>query len=224
MRNIAGALGAAVVTLSGSALANPVMVVNELYVEQFPGTPHVQITRNYSSGSSSTTTVTRDGGATTVSFETFPGGSRDLGSGLSNLTTDVGCDCSVTVGTHTYVVANNTLALDVVEASATTGEARAPSAQCDVKCAGSVIPGATGGTTNVGTSSTSTPTGGTTSTLSNGGSTATGGTISNTATTPKPTENDDNDSSGCTVSQSTGGLFPVGVLAVLGLLGLRRRK
>lgn len=144
MKGLVRSAVAAALTLSGSALANPIMVISEVYVEQFPGTTHVQVTRTYSSGASSTTPVTRDGASVAVTFDARSGGSRDLGSGMSNLTTVAGCDCFVPVGHHSYVVAGITVPLDVREASAASGTPRSPSAQCDVKCAGS-IPAPAGG-------------------------------------------------------------------------------
>lgn len=176
MKGLVRSTIAAALTLSGSALANPIMVVSEVYVEQFPGTSHVQVTRTYSSGASSTTAVTRDGASVAVTFEARSGGSRDLGSGMSNLTTVVGCDCSVAVGHHSYVVAGITVPLDVREASATSGSPRAPSAQCDVKCTSGIPAGGAGGTS----SSTSGAGVGNTSSSSTGGVGA-GGTSSSTS-------------------------------------------
>jgi len=183
--------GAFAVAVSGAAHANPIMVVNEVNVEQFWGTPHVQITGNYSNGGPMTTSVSRDGTSLAVSFDTAPGESRNLGSGAASVYTVVGCDCAVPAGRHDYVVANHAVSLDVVEPSATPGPVRMPSAQCDVKCAGSVNPSATGGTTStVGGSSSSvtggtggfTATGGTTTTLlGSGGLTTTGGTANSTS-------------------------------------------
>jgi hypothetical protein len=205
MRSLAILWGAVAFAISGSTLANPVMVVSEVYVEQFPGTTHVQVTRTYSMGASSAMSVSRDGNSVAIVFDSQPGGSRDLGSGMSSLTTAVGCDCSVAIGKHTYVVANSNVELDVLEASAATGTARVPSAECNVKCESAVpIPAATGGSSAVS---------------AGGGSSSigAGGTFDGSA-------NSSGNPSGCTVSRAAGGLLPLGVLAALGLLALRRRK
>jgi MYXO-CTERM domain-containing protein len=127
-----------------------------------------------------------------------------LGSGMSSLTTGVDCDCSVAIGKHTYVVANSTVELDVLEASAATGTARVPSAECNVKCASTSLPAAAGGSSAVS---------------AGGGSSSigAGGTFDGSA-------NSSGNSSGCAVSRAAGGWLPLGVLAALGLLALRRRK
>jgi hypothetical protein len=136
MRSTAIFVAVSAMTLSGSALANPVMAVNDAYVEQFPGTAHVQLTRNYNGGGVALPPQgTRDGAVIEVTFENTPGEIRDWGSGISSpLYTGVSCDCFVPVGHHVYTVAGQKAQLDVVEASAATGSVRSPSAACDTKC------------------------------------------------------------------------------------------
>lgn len=180
MRSLAILVGAAAITVSGPTLANPMMIVNEVYVQQVPGTLHVQITRNYSSGSPTTTTVTRDGTTLQIAFETTSAGSRDLGSGMANVVKHLGCDCSVPVGSHDYVVAGSKLPLTVVDAAAATGTVLTPSAQCDTQCASTIVaPPATGGSPSTGGSSTggnaSTGGNGNGGSQSSGGSPSTGG-------------------------------------------------
>lgn len=177
MRSLAILVGAAAITLSGPTLANPYRVVNEVYVQQVPGTSHVQVTRRFSGGATATTTVSRDGTSLQIPFETASGGSEDLGSGPAAITLHLGCDCSVPVGSHNYVVAGYTqsLPLNVVEASATTGTVRTPSAQCDTTCPSTIVaPPATGGSSSTGGSASTggNSTGGSPST---GGSAVTGG-------------------------------------------------
>jgi hypothetical protein len=272
MRCLALSMTVSAITFSGSVLANPVMIVNEVYVEQVPGTAHVQVTRTYSGGGVASTNVTRDGSTIVVAFETFPGGSRDLGSGQSSLYTVAGCDCFVPPGHHSYVVAGSTVGLDVTDESATAGTARSPSADCATQCvAGFAAPPASAGSSGTGSSAGAiggaTAMGGSggkgtsagaagTAVAALGGAVAMGGnggaptvasqtgttapsvggatgltgdggaptkTPAGTSSTAPGQKNGAEDSSGCTVSRTTSGLLPIGVLGILAALALRRR-
>jgi hypothetical protein len=205
------------------AFGNPIMVVNDVYAEQVPGTAHVQITRTYSSGGPSTTEVKRDGSTITISFENTSGGSRDLGSGITSLSMHLGCDCSVPVGDHSYVVAGMTVPVTVVDAATATGTPRSPSADCASKCESSVVvPTATGGASGTGggtgTTGGASGTGGGTGTT--GGATGLGSGASDSSSAPQ----DNNDSSGCAIAGRASGFLPIGILLTLGLLGFCRRK
>ena len=225
MRCLAIPVAAVTSMVSFCAFGNPVLVVNDVYAEQVPGTAHVQITRTYSSGGPSTTEVKRDGSTITISFENTSGGSRDLGSGITSLSMHLGCDCSVPLGDHSYVVAGMIVPVTVVDAATAIGTPRSPSADCAAKCDSSVIvPTATGGAsgTGGGTGSTTggaTGTGGGTGTTT-GGATGLGSVTSDSSSAPQ----DRNDSSGCAVAGRASGFLPIGILLTLGLLGFRRRK
>jgi|GEM_PF-3383753 len=209
MRYFVHTLGIAVITFSGAALANPMRIVDDVYVEQFPGTNHVQVTRTYSYGS--TTKVERDGTQVTVAFVSYSGGRQDLGSGLTDLMKVVGCDCSVPVGPHSYRVGNQSVQLDVVPASQATGQAREPSGACDVACAGNIDPITTGGTSGVPTGgSNGLVAGGTTAIVTGGSSSATMGGTSATAS----------GGTSATATAETGGLASGGTVAASGGVGV----
>ncbi|HEY5956779.1 MAG TPA: hypothetical protein VIV60_09510 [Polyangiaceae bacterium] len=248
MRNIALFIAVSAITLSNLSLANPIMVVNDVSVEQYPGTTHVQITRQYSDGGPQATVVTRDGATIAMEFSAFSAPSRDLGSGHSTVNGVVGCDCAVALGQHSYVVAGRTIALDVGEASTATGTARTPSANCDTQCAvdamvplpiagggganqttpsagGKATLGGSGGVAATATSITaSAPSAGGGAALTGyGGVAATGSSSATSEHSPTGTASN-GDSSGCNFSPVTRSIMPVAALAVLGLLAMRRRK
>jgi hypothetical protein len=134
MRYPAILIGACVIGTSGAALGNPVMVINESYAQQYPGTSHVQLTHLYSYGSMSTMEITRDEQVVSATIESTSAGSRDLGSGVSTIYALVACDCNVPVGHHSYGVAGIAVEVEVVDASSTNGVFPNPSAECDQAC------------------------------------------------------------------------------------------
>lgn len=149
MRRLAILAAGCVMGTTGSALGNPIMLVDEAYAQQFPGTRHVQLTRLYSMSGGSME-ITRDGQPMTATVETKTGPSRDLGSGMTTISAYVACDCHVPLGKHTYTVAGKSIEIDVIEAAAVTSSAPQPSAECDVKCDSGGPPEPQGGSAGEG--------------------------------------------------------------------------
>ena len=215
MRSSAVLFGASVFCVSGMALANPIMMVDEAYAQQYPWTGHVQLTRISSSFGLSTVEITRDGQPVTADVQPATGPSRDLGSGMTTLSAAVACDCNVPFGHHSYTVGGIAVEIDVIDASVASTTVPQPSAQCDVACAGSVpVPAGPGGSSGDGS----------------GGAAPTGGDIADevagTAGMAPVAETTaaGTDSSGCSISQNERSLAPLGILMALGLLAWRRKQ
>ncbi len=210
MKNLAILVGTTVITLAATARANPIMTVNEVSAQQVPGTTYVQLTHLDSMSEASMDQVTRDGQAIQVTAaQAMAGPSRDLGSGMTTIHAKVGCDCSVGVGHHRYVVDGKAVELDVVAANAASSPILEPSAGCDTKCpsAEPFVPvGGSGGVGSAGAPSSDAGAAGT--------STAGAGTD----------DDDDDESSGCSMARGAGAAVPLGFLAGLALLALRRRQ
>jgi hypothetical protein len=212
MRLPAILVGACVFGVSGLALANPIMMVDEAYAQQYPWTAHVQLTRISSISDLATVEITRDGELVTANVEPAIGPSRDLGSGMTTLSAAVACDCNVPFGHHLYTVGGIAVEIDVIDASAANTSVPEPSAQCDVACAASdPVPPGTGGGAGDGS----------------GGGGVTGEAGSGAPDDPAPTgqtAGEGSDSAGCAISRNGGRLVPFGILMALGLLAWRRKK
>jgi hypothetical protein len=226
MRSSAILLGACVFGVSGLALANPIMMVDEAYAQQYPWTGHVQLTRISSSSGLSTLEITRDGQPVTADIQPATGPSRDLGSGMTTLAAAVACDCNVPFGHHSYTVGGVAVEIDVIDASVANTTVPQPSAQCDTACAASVpVPAGMGGSAGDGSSGAA-PTGGPVSP-------GTGGSVDDIAdevagaagmVPVAETTAEGSDSSGCAISQNERSLVPLGILMALGLLAWRRKQ
>ncbi len=227
MRCTAILVGACVFAVSGLALANPIMMVDEAYAQQYPWTGHVQLTRISSSSSDlSTMVITRDGQPVTANVQPATGPSRDLGSGMTTLSAAVACDCNVPFGHHSYTVGGIAVEIDVIDASVANTTVPEPSAQCDVACTASVpVQPGTGGSDGSGGAdsgtagvSASSGTGGGAGDVSDGAAATVG--MAPMAQTP----NEGSDSSGCAISRNERSLVPLGILMALGLLAWRRKQ
>jgi hypothetical protein len=206
MRLSAILAGACVFGMGGLALANPILLVNEAYVQQFPGTNHVQVTLVTSYPEASTQETMgfwRDEQLVDADVEYSPGPTRDLGSGPTTLSVLVACDCNVPVGHHSYTVADIDVGIDVVDASAANGTVPEPSAHCDVVCAADVpVSPGTGGSAGDGSGGAA-PTGG-------AGSGAAGGGASDSSGGATPTGEAGSGVAGGGASDSSGGAAPRG--------------
>jgi hypothetical protein len=206
MRLSAILAGACVFGMGGLALANPILLVNEAYVQQFPGTNHVQVTLVTSYPEASTQETMgfwRDEQLVDADVEYSPGPTRDLGSGPTTLSVLVACDCNVPVGHHSYTVADIDVGIDVVDASAANGTVPEPSAHCDVVCAADVpVSPGTGGSAGDGSGGAA-PTGG-------AGSGAAGGGASDSSGGAAPTGGAGSGAAGGGASDSSGGATPTG--------------
>ncbi|MBN1609417.1 MAG: hypothetical protein JW940_22495 [Polyangiaceae bacterium] len=134
MRTPAILAGACVIGTGGAAVANPIMVIDEAYAQQFPHTVHVQLTQEKSMSRPSTMSITRDGQVVTATTLRSATTSADLGSGVDDIYWVMACDCNVPIGQHSYNVGGKTLEVDVVDAAAATGALYHFSASCDTEC------------------------------------------------------------------------------------------
>jgi len=226
--------GACVFAVSGLALANPIMMVDEAYAQQYPWTGHVQLTRISSSSGLSTVEITRDGQPVTADVQPATGPSRDLGSGMTTLAAAVACDCNVPFGHHSYTVGGISVEIDVIDASVANTTVPEPSAQCDVACAASVpVPAGTGGSVGDGSGGAASTggadsgaAGGPVSPAAAGSVGDIAGEVAGTAGRLPSAETADggSDSSGCVISRNERSLVPLGILMALGLLAWRRKQ
>ncbi len=228
-------LTAALLTGSvGMARANPIMVVDEAYVQQVPGTTHVQVTRLRSLTRMSTMELTRDGQAVVAEPLSVSGPSRDLGSGVSNIHALVACDCDVPIGHHAYSVDGMAAEIAVTDATTATAPIPTPDGNCEVECESRLtLPAPTGGTSGEGAGGSSiigpvggSSAGGGTSAAAGATGSATGGTLGSAGASADYVDDSDDDgsSSGCSVAGQRRGMMELGVLAALGLILVCRRK
>jgi len=226
MRSSAILFGACVFGVSGMALANPIMMVDEAYAQQYPRTGHVQLTRISSSSGLSNVEITRDGQPVTADVQPATGPSRDLGSGMTTLSAAVACDCNVPFGHHSYTVGGIAVEIDVIDASVANTTVPQPSAQCDVACAASVpVPAGTGGSAGDGAGGAA-PTGGPVTPGTGGSADDIADDVAGTAGMAPVAETtaEGTDSSGCAISPNERSLVPLGILMALGLLAWRRNQ
>ena len=223
MRIAAIVAGASIIGTSGLALANPIMVVDEAYAQQVPGTLHVQTMQLSSMGPASTMQVTRDGRVVAGTVESLSAAARDLGSGYSNVYALVRCDCNVPMGAHSYVIGSHAVQLEVVDAATGALTPPEPSGGCAAQCTTAIaVPPAIDGSGSGGAVE---PGAGGSGGAQPGGS-ATGGATSDTGTAGDSFEpdSDEGSSSSCSVSRTERGLHSAMLLGLLGLLGWRRGK
>ncbi|MBN1605451.1 MAG: hypothetical protein JW940_02400 [Polyangiaceae bacterium] len=151
MRRPAILAGAWVVGTSGAAVANPIMAIDLASGQQFPHTAHVQLTRESTSSSLSTVTITRDGEVVTATPLRYQTTTVDVGSGLTDtVVRATTCDCNVPIGQHSYGVDRWNFQVEVVDAAATDGAVPYFSAACDTACASVAPEPAAGGSAGEG--------------------------------------------------------------------------
>jgi hypothetical protein len=137
-------VGVCVFATSGAAVANPIMMIDEAYAQQFPHTAHVQLTQEASMSRPSTMSITRDGEVVTPTTLRSDTTSADLGSGMDDIYWASSCDCNVPIGHHSYTVNGKNLEVEVVDAAAANGALQHFSAGCDMECPSVPVPPAGG--------------------------------------------------------------------------------
>lgn len=120
--------------VSGTALANPIMIVGRLSVEA-TGSTHVRI-RYYSNYGTKTPEVATYGTSHSDWFTTGENTSADTGSGVQTMALNYMCDCHVPTGSAlTYTAGGASTYIPSANLTATITPAPNASTLCDDRCA-----------------------------------------------------------------------------------------
>lgn len=120
--------------VSGTALANPIMIVGRLSAEA-TGSTHVRI-RYYSNYGTATPQVATYGTSHSDWFTTGESYTADTGSGVKSMTYYFMCDCHVPTGSAlTYTAEGATTYIPAANLTATITPVPSSSTLCDLQCA-----------------------------------------------------------------------------------------